>query len=194
MPKRTDAVLKEASRHVIFEWVQILHNTDFVNGIASGRFAPVEASKMTALKNALVESFTVHARSLHHFFHSSNASKDDVLAEHFIPGWATTVIPWPTTLDEMKFRVNKQIAHLTYSRLEFSAAEAIWPGDAIVHELEVRIIRFTQLVRRELLHEDWFTMCPPLRGVPVAGGDVVILPPMVSWSTPTGMPGPVGDD
>jgi hypothetical protein len=69
--------------------------------------------------NAAFNDFLVHYRCLGHFFGFRRKDKDDVLAEHFIPGWTS---PAMTSWGEAEGKLNKLLAHLTYARAEFRAA------------------------------------------------------------------------
>jgi hypothetical protein len=68
----------------------------------------------TALGNALYESFCVHARALNDFF-TKPPSQDDAVASHFTetPFVPSTSCPIGS---DLKTKINKQVAHLTYSR------------------------------------------------------------------------------
>ncbi len=65
--------------------------------------------------NTLVESFAIHARSLIDFFGGATAKTDDAIASHFtaqpFTGTATAAVS-----PDVRDRMNKQIAHLTYTR------------------------------------------------------------------------------
>ena len=94
--------------------------------------------------NALIESFAVHARNLMDFFLSA-ARGDDAVASHFtasgtFAATATRAIP-----GDLRTRLNKQIAHLTYSR---TGAVKIGIADrqALLQALECDHAAFKQAV------------------------------------------------
>ena len=83
--------------------------------------------------NTAIESFLIHARNLAYFFSAgrvkaSAVRPDDVVAEDYFDepsDWARAALPVTQRLDELlKFggRVAKEIAHLTYARLEKKSA------------------------------------------------------------------------
>lgn len=69
----------------------------------------------TCLRNALMESFCVHARALLDFYKSMPRG-DDVVATHFVPSSQFTAAATAQLPNDLRTRVNKQIAHLTASR------------------------------------------------------------------------------
>ena len=71
---RSDTELKEASDHLHYE-ITMLHGTMLL--LATG------ALGQSVLLNALIESFTIHARALIHFLYPTNPHQTDVLAEDF---------------------------------------------------------------------------------------------------------------
>lgn len=94
--------------------------------------------------NALIESFAVHARNLMDFF-LSTPKGDDAVAAHFtatgtFAATATCAIP-----KDLRTRLNKQIAHLTYSRtnaVKIGAADR----QALLQALESDHAAFKQAV------------------------------------------------
>jgi hypothetical protein len=68
-----------------------------------------------AAKNALIESFCVHARALLDFY-KSTARGDDVVATNFIASGKFAAATTSQLPGDIRDRVNKQIAHLTESR------------------------------------------------------------------------------
>src|SRR5262245_16313755 len=96
-----------------------------------------------ATKNAVLESFTFHVRNLLHFFHPRHAHPDDALAWHYFSSkqsWQSARGAMPESLEVLKSRVGRGIAHLTYARL------AVPPLDPpiIVSAFELVIRRFVE--------------------------------------------------
>jgi hypothetical protein len=94
--------------------------------LGTGRFDKIEIVGIEAVKNALLESFTIHARNVLKFLYDSEktAKPDDVLASHFVVSsvnpstWEQQRPGLVTVLEEVNSRVNKEIVHLTYARLK----------------------------------------------------------------------------
>jgi hypothetical protein len=84
------------------------------SGLASGVFGEGPVA------NALLESFTLHARGLLQFFFPKAPRDDDVLAQDYFggkPAWEDVRGDMPPALSQIDFRVGKEVAHLTYARL-----------------------------------------------------------------------------
>ena len=77
------------------------------------------------LRRALVESFAVHARNLHHFLWGPGADSDNVLAKDYFrgTGWST---PEPEPLHGLRKEVSRYIAHISYRRPPHGM-EKRWP-------------------------------------------------------------------
>ncbi len=103
--------------------------------------------------NALLESFTVHARILLDFFYAGAPKsadeqpkppqKDDVIAEDFFEDPAHWLSSRPTMTEELKkvhFRVGKEIAHLTYFRSRL--ADKNWPFAIIANDMHQVVAAF----------------------------------------------------
>ena len=85
-------------------------------------------------KNMLLEVFLLHARVLRDFFVKS-PSDDDVSTQHFFDApsvWVSKANTLCQTLEKERVRLNKKLAHLTYSRL---TEEEEWDFNGIHDEL-----------------------------------------------------------
>jgi hypothetical protein len=79
------------------------------------------------VENALIESRLLHVRTLVDFFEAAPSANDDVLASHY--GFPQTTLP----IDRIyRQRLNKDLAHLTYSRTKRTAADKVWPYERVV--------------------------------------------------------------
>jgi hypothetical protein len=104
-------------------------------------------------RNAQVESFAIHARLLLDFFYPSNPRDDDVLAKHFVDGsWKPPALT--PALSELRQRVGKGVAHLTYSRLNVTEEEKQWLFAAICSEFGHVVRAFAAAASSERLPED----------------------------------------
>jgi hypothetical protein len=74
-----------------------------------------ETPKQKIYRQALIESFCVHARSLFDFF-SNNAKNDDAVASHFTANPSPLLDQSNEPLKALRTKLNKQIFHLTKSR------------------------------------------------------------------------------
>jgi hypothetical protein len=122
------------------------------NALATGVFG------QGVLNNALLESFTVHARILLDFLYADRLQKDDVIANDFFPdpvAWNTSRPPKSDTLQNIHRRVAKEVAHLTYARQEVTPETKPWPFLEIANEISTAFSEFLSLVPAELLGPRW---------------------------------------
>ena len=96
-----------------------------------------------ALRNAIVESRLISARTLLHFF-ENGPRQDDIICAHF--EFPRTKLP----VDQVyRDRLNKDLAHLTYARTKKrTAADREWPPQALVSPLLDRCYKFARHVLR----------------------------------------------
>ena len=125
------AQLKGALEHVYYEIAQL---TETLIG-----------SNNVAVNNALVESRLIHVRALLDFFERSTrrvmkgTEMDDVLSLDY--GFAPQTVGISSLYQE---RLNKDLAHLTYSRSERLATEKPWPHDQVVLPILGRCKQFAE--------------------------------------------------
>lgn len=89
------------------------------------------------LKNALIESFAIHARSLTIFLYPENSPKyaTDVTSFDYVRDvqpWRSARGPIVPELKQVKDRTAKQIAHLTTERHPPGSPEKVWSPEPIV--------------------------------------------------------------
>jgi hypothetical protein len=86
-----------------------------------------------------------HARVLYSFFRgtAANRPKDDVVSEDY--GFPATGITLPAGDED---RTNKDLMHLTYSRLRHTAQSKCWP-DSILACLQPTVIDFMEHVKSQ---------------------------------------------
>ena len=100
------------------------------------QFAP------SPLHDVVLESFAVHARNLINYFYGGSGN-DDILANDFIPDWETIRPPITPVLSEAKSKANKQLSHLSYSRLnKYSGSNKSWDISGIARDLGILIDLF----------------------------------------------------
>jgi hypothetical protein len=87
------------------------------------------------VRNALVESFTIHLRNLIDFFFEPAAVKrTDILAAYFLvdPNYLGTV---SKALSEARERANKEVGHLTTGRRPHASPKKTWQVGALAREI-----------------------------------------------------------
>ncbi len=110
-----------------------------------------------ATRNALLESFTLHARSLADFFYAASPKPDDAIADDFFDDdtWRRQRVPENRGWRRFRRRVGKEIAHLTYKRHDPYDEAATWPHGQIFLELVAVVGEFVRLVPPERLHPEF---------------------------------------
>ena len=119
--KRPDSELRRASGHLYYE-IEMFAGCAQV--LAKGAY------KDRTVTNALLESFTIHARAILDFLYArESARKENVIAEDFFdePSLWHSVRPRKTRLlSSIHKRVGKEIAHLTYTRQKVTPEAKKW--------------------------------------------------------------------
>jgi hypothetical protein len=93
------------------------------------------------VRESVFLAMLVHARLLLDFFEAPIRCRDDVLCSDF--GFTSRQIPIPT---DDRTRLNKDIAHLTYSRLRHTRQTKPWPVDSILGSLRPTTVAFIKHV------------------------------------------------
>jgi len=138
--------LRKVSEHLYYELWMLLSVT---RALSYGMFGP------GSITNALVESFTIHFRVLYDFFWQQTKShKDDVLLCDFIPTASEFPSP-PSFLKTLYTRVNKQAAHLTFTRLDYPDDEKGWPFLSVWQAMHSVVTVFYSKVDKHLLCPKW---------------------------------------
>ena len=147
--KRTKEELQKASGHLFYEvWMF----TSLAKGMSSGVF------NEGIINNALLESFTVHARVLLDFLFAENPRRDDVIAEDYFSSpdeWSKIRANKSDKLKNLHGRVGKEIAHLTYFRQIITPDLKEWNFIEIANEINSVFNIFLELVPKNLLGINW---------------------------------------
>jgi len=116
----------------------MLHST--ANALVSGNPNPL------TIRNALVESFVIHARLLIEFLHYDKQRKDDIRPEDWLDQreWERIRGSQVKLLRETHECANKYLAHLTTTRLD---QKQNWDCPAILKEIETLLTKFLQQVQ-----------------------------------------------
>lgn len=141
--------LCQASDALYYEWWML---RSLAQGMVSG------IAGQGVINNALLESFSIHARALLDFLYAENPRRDDVIAEDFLenPDKWHRVRPAKTdTLKKVHSRVGKEVAHLTYARLGLTHEMKQWPFVQIANDLSAALNGFLRIVPRQLLGARW---------------------------------------
>lgn len=161
-PVRTDDELRAASDHLFYEVMMLKHTME---RLASGPEDDV-------VSNALLESFTIHARALMDFFYPSEKPEaTDVIAQDFFvdaQAWADVRGDQPEIFGKARRRVNKEIAHLTYDRQAVTPALKGWDLNALGGPILEISNKFLANVPKRLLGLRWSAIRTEPAGIPFA--------------------------
>lgn len=109
-------------------------------------------------KNVYLETFVIHTRCLLDFLYTpENVKPDDILAEHYIDNpevYIENFSEMHEILKKARNRANKDLAHLTYSRVLETSNEEKWTSK-ISEEITLAFAKFLELVtsnKREWFH------------------------------------------
>ena len=125
----SDEELKDYSdHHLKYELDMLIWCTGFLSPLADVKNA---GHIPWAANNAVMNSYSMHARNLIDFLYLRSLGKDrntDVIVEDFIEPskLAEGLPPMPPLLAEAKRKADKQVAHLTTDRIQFEEAGKEW--------------------------------------------------------------------
>jgi hypothetical protein len=173
--------LRAASKHVYYEIAMVAALAELLQRPA----APSNPRDSEVVHNALLESFAMHARVLADFFGlGRRPSDDDVVASDFVDGPAAQRLRDRLLADArfepVRVRVNKDLAHLTYTRTEYGPEGRQWNAHDVFLALQDVLNEFAVHVRREQVDDElWRDLVEPAREL--LGVDAVDLkPPEIS--------------
>jgi len=110
------------------------------------------------INNAMLQSFALHVRNLIDFLYNDSHNSDDVYAGDFFKDptrWLSVRKAITPELSKAKKRVNKEVAHLTYSRLKVLPADKKWAFVNLSNEMIAVFDPFITNVNRGLLDPRW---------------------------------------
>src|SRR5262249_39175958 len=134
-------VLRELSEHLLYE-VSMLRQT-----AQRQPRDPFEA-------NLLIECFGIHARVLLSFL-CDDPMDVDVTAADFIPDWNPAALALSPELQQIRRRVNKELAHLTLQRKAFGDETKRWDRARLGDEILELVAVFEAGVPPQRLSDLW---------------------------------------
>lgn len=140
--------LKRTSSHLYYEFSMFISLTqEMFKGYSPG-----------TVNNALLQSFALHVRNLIDFLYNDKHQPDDVYAGDYFDTpekWQQLRLAITPGLTKAKKRANKEVAHLTYSRLKVTQEEKIWAFVELSGEMIKAFDPFVTNVDRSLLDPEW---------------------------------------
>ena len=142
--------LKRISSHLYYEFSMFVSLTlEMRKGYPPGM-----------VNNALLQSFALHVRNLIDFLYNDKHQPDDVYAGDYFETperWQLLRSKITPGLSNAKKRANKEIAHLTYSRLNVAQKEKKWAFVELSNEMIKAFDPFVTNVNKSLLCPEWDT-------------------------------------
>jgi hypothetical protein len=154
-PKPDESKLRKGAGHIFYE-VQVLLELfplritpDFVNPTSR---------RILMIRNAIIESFAVHARNLIDFLYTRNPDVDDVIAEDYFKSpstWYSIRPKKPKIFESSASRVGKEIVHLTYARIDVEGLKKNWPWEEMYVGIMSTIFVFLTHASPDIFGKDW---------------------------------------
>lgn len=107
------------------------------------------------LKFALIESFVIHAANLLDFLFNNQQKPEDAIANHYVYDqnkWRIKYSSFRKILQFVISRRNKELAHLSYERLNVDADQKKWCYAAISRDISFLVDSFIDLANNNFLH------------------------------------------
>jgi hypothetical protein len=145
--------LRQAAKHVSYEMEMLM----FAGGELGGWHSSPMSKPAGNYENMALESFLLHFRNLRGFLCPTlqKACPDDICASHFLGKPEAADVGDKKTLEVLKERLDKMLAHLSYTREVFiEAREHAWP----VARMSVELLEQLEIFLGQLSPErrSWF--------------------------------------
>jgi hypothetical protein len=145
----TDDELKLALSHVLYE-MEMLAGTSEILRVEQHNEVRIRCVK----RNAQIESFIVHVRSLAEFFSpQAKLRPDDMRPEHFVSG-LRRIQHDPDHIE----RMHKEVAHLTYRREPCGERQG-WARHKTARSVALASLNFLSAIESQ--HADWLGFIHP---------------------------------
>ena len=145
--KHSNDELRRISEHLSYE-IMMLFGTAWILAASRIKDMPVEAERST-VHNALIESFAIHARVLLDFLYEMERKQNDAIACDFFDKdsiWRTACPPKSGSLAQVHGRVGKEVAHLSYARINVSEEMKTWRYIELAREIRATLNVFVDMV------------------------------------------------
>jgi hypothetical protein len=141
--------LRKTSEHVLYEIQMFGLMTDL---LTPHIWDEIPEYMARGASNAMIESFTIHARALRDFLYATPRGDDVSAADWFPAGvWEDLRGPEPEMLLDARKRTGKEITHLTYARLDRTEDDKLWQHQEILDALRRPLFVFGENVDKALV-------------------------------------------
>lgn len=118
------------------------------------------SNNIQELRNISLENFALHARNVNDFFRKGNRNnniKDDAIAADFLKddnNFESCINKYSEIIEYIRFKSNKQVSHLTYSRITFEKENKHWEIIKVISALLEMVILFINNLDKAYLFEN----------------------------------------
>src|SRR3990172_5474946 len=146
--RRTPEELRDASNWLIYEYWMLKGLTDLLS-------RDDDLIEIGLLRNAVLDSFLIHARALVDFFYRKPKYETDVVASDYLDGeekahWEEHYSEDPDWFEDVRTRIDKGVAHISYDRHKDA-----WDYGLIERGISTAINEFVKRVSTDLLGTRW---------------------------------------
>jgi hypothetical protein len=150
-PSRTVDELRKAAVAVDYEFAMLVFSAQHLSGWHSSPMTIPAGSEM----NMALESFLLHFRNLREFLCPSMLREDDVLASDFLGLYDGSDVGDRNTLHADKKRLDKMLAHISYSRADYiHAGDHRWNSSTMLVLMQRELQKF--VARLPTPQRTWF--------------------------------------
>ena len=130
----------------------LLYEIDMLDFTAKTLLRPSTGN--SRIRNAVIESFAIHARNLIYFLYADKPKRDELTASKYFARraeWEDTRPPITGVLKVAWGRADREIAHLTFGRQKVAPENKGWPIAAIQKDLAAAFRCFLLRVPENLM-------------------------------------------
>jgi len=154
--KLTDIELKNyAENHIRYEHEMLLWSARILAFLGKVK---VRGFIAWTIKNALLNTFGIHARNLTLFLYPGNSKQPtDVAIDNYISSTdlINNLTPISKNLEKVKEKANKQVAHLTTNRIEYEKKGKEWEFLKIANEIKTIFAKIASCIPGEKISNEF---------------------------------------
>jgi hypothetical protein len=152
-----DQLLKFSQKHLCYEINSLYSALELFAHQKQEQAKNLEEAFELTKANLFLEGIVLHSRCLYEFLYVDPKRKDDASAIHYFDDPQQWVNIRPNNSDKLNglcYRAGKEIAHLTYKRLNLTEITKNWDLYTITNDLLTTLILFSKNASKNKLHSD----------------------------------------
>ncbi len=144
MERSEEDKVRFLNEHVCYEVEELLNCRSFFGSLVKHQ-ASIDGNLFVVFQNTALEHTLLHSRNLLEFFFYG-AVKGHAQASDYVNGWQKIRGDWTDNLQKLEQRVNNEIAHLDWRRLNVKPEERSWNLVPLVDDLlDTAVLFFSKL-------------------------------------------------